>query len=214
MGLVVGPWLGSERALDLRGRGDRVPCARETRGRHRRLPSRPRRRRARAPPRERARACAHGPGRNARRAGQEARRALDVGEEQRDRSGRASMRCGCRHSRPSLGAEMPRRTLPGRVRHPLRQAAGDPRRARPRRAPRRGGDLEGDARDPSRSARGGRQPRGRARLHQRRQGARARTGRPQEPDSRPAGREDRPRGAHRRSWARATRASPSAGRRP
>ena len=63
--------------------------------------------------------------------------------------------------------------------------------------PRRGGDLEGDARDSPRAARGGRQPRGRPRLHRVGQGARARAGRPQEPDAGPAGREDRPRGAHR-----------------
>ena len=69
VGLVVGPRLGSERAVDLRRRGNRVPRARGMRGRHRPPPSRPLRRRAPWPPPEPARACVREPGRSARRAG-------------------------------------------------------------------------------------------------------------------------------------------------
>ena len=52
------------------------------------------------------------------------------------------------------------------------------------------------ARDPTRAARGRRQLQGGQAVRRPRQGARPRPGRPQEPDARPAGREDRPRGAH------------------
>ena len=83
------------------------------------------------------------------------------------------------------------------VRIPLRPARRHPRRpARPGPAE-RGGHSEGDARDPPRAARGGRELRRRARL--RGQGARAGDGRrgDAEPHTRPAGREDRARGADR-----------------
>src|SRR5207253_6720630 len=81
------------------------------------------------------------------------------------------------------------------VRHAVRQAPGRPRRPPRPRAPRRGGDLPRHARDPPRAARGGRQLQGREGL--RGAGARtcARRRRGEEPHARPAGREDRPRGA-------------------
>ncbi len=110
---------------------------------------------------------------------------------------RGARRCPRRSRGESRSEKALAYTVARRVRHPLRQAPGDARRPRPRRPPRRGGRLEGDARDPPRAARGRRQPRGRAGLHGVGQGACARPGRPEEPDARPAGREDRPRGADR-----------------
>src|SRR2546425_1596447 len=81
------------------------------------------------------------------------------------------------------------------VRHPVGEAPGDARRSARPRPPRRGGDLARDARDPARAARGRRQLQGRERLRRPRARAGARSGRGEEPDARPAGREDRPRGA-------------------
>ena len=86
---------------------------------------------------------------------------------------------------------------PPHVRHPQRPPPQDPRRV-DRSWPRdRSGPRRGDARGPPRPARGGRQLQGGQGL--RRAGARAGAGRrdPREPDRRPAGREDRQRGAHR-----------------
>ena len=81
------------------------------------------------------------------------------------------------------------------VRHPRRQAQRRPRPASEPRKARRRGDFALDARDPSGAARGRRQLPCRQGLRGARQGARARAGRRPQPHSRPAGREDRPRGA-------------------
>ena len=86
---------------------------------------------------------------------------------------------------------------PPHVRHPQRPPPQDPRRV-DRSWPRdRSGPRCGDARGPARPARGGRQLQGGQGL--RRAGARAGAGRrdPREPHRRPAGRQDRQRGAHR-----------------
>ena len=90
------------------------------------------------------------------------------------------------------------------VRQPQRPPPQDPRRAdRPR--PRdRGGRRRRDARGPPRPPRGRRQLQGRQGLRGARARARRRRRGPREPDRRPAGREDRPRGADR----------PAVGRRP
>ena len=75
-------------------------------------------------------------------------------------------------------------------------------------------DLQGDARDPARAARGRRQLPGRQGLRRRRPRARARTGRAPRSERRSAGRQDRPRGAHRADGLRELASSRSAGRRP
>ena len=81
-------------------------------------------------------------------------------------------------------------------------------------AARRGDGHEGDARDPSRAARGGRQLRGREgfveAVRERALGQDVLKGL----DAGPAGRQDRPRGAHRADGRRRTRSSRSADRRP
>ena len=88
-------------------------------------------------------------------------------------------------------------TLARRVRHALRPAAKRARRPSWTRPTRGGGDLEGDARGAPRAPRGRRQPGGRERLHGDGEGACAGAGGAQEPLAGPAGRQDRPRGAHR-----------------
>ncbi len=101
-----------------------------------------------------------------------------------------------------------------RVRHAFRQAPGVAQRPRPRWPPRRGIRLQGDARGPSRAARGRRQLRGGQGLHGGGQGARARPGRPEEPLAGTAGREDRARGADRADGLRRLEARVRRARRP
>src|ERR687887_851267 len=103
--------------------------------------------------------------------------------------------------------------LPADVRHAVRQAPGGTRRPSRPRAPRRGGDLARHAGDPPRTARGGRQLQRREGLRREGARARARRRRDEEPHARPAGREDRPRGADgadglRQLAARVRRAPP------
>ena len=102
----------------------------------------------------------------------------------------------------------------GRVRHPLRQAPARPRRPSRQGPPRRGSDLEGDARDPARAARGRRQLQGRQGLRRAGPRARDRAGGAEEPQRRPAGRQDRPRGADGADGAGDSRLAFGTARRP
>ena len=88
-------------------------------------------------------------------------------------------------------------TLTGRVRHARQPPPGRPRRPRTQVPSRRGDGHARDARDPPRAPRGRRRLRGRQAVRRRGAGARARPGRPEGARAGPAGREDRPRGAHR-----------------
>ncbi len=101
---------------------------------------------------------------------------------------------------------------PAYVRHAFRQTASHARRSPGPRTPVRGGRRQGRARDSPRPARGRRQPEGRQGVRRAREGAGPRRGRDEERHARPAGREDRPRGAdrahgHRRLEARVRRAA-------
>ena len=157
--LVVGPRLGSERAVDLRRRGNPAPraleCEEDTVPRPVDLcavvlPG--------GLPNQLAHACASRAEALAEQV-QQAGRPLHVREEKRDGAGR-QIRWRCHWA--SLGAECRDVHFPAvfdTLSDKLQATLGGLGRGGP---PRRGGDLEGDARDPARSARGGRQPRGRA----------------------------------------------------
>ena len=104
------------------------------------------------------------------------------------------------------------------VRRPLREAPGDPRRRpRPRHAD-RGRHRQGHARDPPRAARGRRQLQGRQVVHGDGQGALPGRRRARHAQPRPAGRQDRQRGARRADGRRLARgdllAAPADGDRP
>ena len=94
-----------------------------------------------------------------------------------------------------VGVRVPATTLMSRVRHAFRQAPERSRGPPQPRNPRRGDDLPRDARGSPRAARGRRQLRRRPAVRRARPRARARPGRPEEPDAGPAGGEDRARGA-------------------
>ena len=94
-----------------------------------------------------------------------------------------------------VGVRVPATTLMSRVRHAFRQAPERSRGPSQPRNPRRGDDLPRDARGSPRAARGRRQLRRRPAVRRARPRARARPGRPEEPDAGPAGGEDRARGA-------------------
>ena len=101
-------------------------------------------------------------------------------------------------ARPPRGlilTDSPQGSPSSHVRQPQRSPPQDPGRADRSRPRVRGGRRRRDARGPPRAARGGRQLQGRQGLRRPRARARARRGDPREPDRRPAGREDRQRGA-------------------
>ena len=88
-------------------------------------------------------------------------------------------------------------TVRSGVRRALHPPPGRPRRPRPPQPARRGDGHPCHARDPPRAARSRRRLRGREAVRGLRAGARPRPRRPQGARPRPAGREDRPRGADR-----------------
>ena len=91
------------------------------------------------------------------------------------------------------------------VRLARREAAGHARRRPPARHADRAGHRRGDARDPPRAARGGRQLQGRQAVHRPAEGALPRRRRGRQAQPRPAGREDRRRGADRADGRRVGR---------
>ena len=145
MRLVVRPRLGGERALDLGRGGDRICALGEREEDAVACPVDLARRRARAAAsrtssRMRARAGANRSPRSVRSRVEPSTSA----KSKRHRSrGQVAARRLVHASLGAADASTPKasagRTLSGRVRHPLRQAPGDPRRARPQRPSRRGG---------------------------------------------------------------------------
>ncbi len=124
------------------------------------------------------------PGRAESEREQEVDGALDRQHRADGTHGRAREWCGCPYS------------FLDDVRRTLREAPGDPRRRPSARFADRGRRQRRDARDPSRAARGRRQLPGGQGVHVEGQGARAGQRRAQHAEPRPAGRQDRQRGAH------------------
>ena len=134
------------------------------------------------------------------------------GEADRGRA-RGSRTCGPFDAREFAGrrcsarvrARGARKLKPPDVRPALRPPSGDALRRPLARQADRGRRRPRDARDPPRPARGRRQLQGRQGVHRAGAGALPRRGRAREPQSRPAGREDRQRGARRADGRREPR---------
>ena len=123
----------------------------------------------------------------------------EADRRRRDARGPAPLRPRRLRQRPARRvASPPRSKLLGHVRPALRTPAVDPLRRPLARQAERVRRRLGDARDPPRPARGRRQLQSRQSLHQDAEGALPRLRRAGEPRPRPAGGEDRQRGAGRR----------------